>query len=60
MEVERVLFLLLNNKMDVMLLTTAVASVGTLIAILFDKFKHSRCTKIVCCCCEIDRDVINE
>lgn len=47
--------------MDVMLLTTAVASVSTLIAILFDKFKHSRCTKIVCCgCCEIDRDVIDE
>ena len=37
---------------------TAIAACGSLIAIIFDKMKSSRCTRIICCgCCEIDRDV---
>jgi len=23
-----------------------------------DKFKTSRCSKIICCCCEIDREIL--
>ena len=37
---------------------TAIAACGSLIAIVLDKMKSSRCTRIICCgCCEIDRDV---
>ena len=46
--------------MEIMLLTAMLASVSSLIAIVFDKMKHSRCTHILCCgCCEIERDVID-
>jgi len=39
-----------------------IASVGALIAIIFDKMKDSRCTRIICCsgCCECDRELTDE
>lgn len=39
-------------------ITVIIASIGSLIAILCDKIKNSRCNRIVCPCCEIDRVVI--
>jgi hypothetical protein len=37
---------------------TAIGAIGGLIAIVFDKMRHSRCTKVICCgCCEIDREI---
>ena len=47
--------------MEIMLLTAMLASVSSLIAIIFDKMQHSRCTHILCCgCCEIERNVIED
>tara|TARA_A100000171_G_scaffold17367_1_gene15835 strand:- start:582 stop:740 length:159 start_codon:yes stop_codon:yes gene_type:complete len=39
-------------------ITILIASVGSLIAILCDKMKNSRCSRIICCCCELDREVL--
>lgn len=41
-------------------IVTLIAACGSLITIIFDKMRSSRCRHIVCCgCCEIDRDVEN-
>ncbi len=40
---------------------TLIASLGSFIAVLFDKMKNSRCTTISCCgCIECDRSVLDE
>ena len=41
-------------------ITVIIASIGSLIAICCDKMKSSRCSRIICCCCEIDRAVLKE
>ena len=41
-------------------ITVLIASLGSCIAIIFDKMKTSRCSKIICCCCEIDREVMKK
>ena len=47
--------------MEIMLLTAMLASVSSLIAIVFDQMKHSRCSKNLCCgCIDVQRDVIDD
>ena len=42
-------------------ISTAIGACGSLVAIIFDKMRASRCRHIVCCgCCEIDRDIETE
>jgi len=41
-------------------ITVIIASIGSLCAILCDKMKSSRCNRIICPCCEIDRVVLKE
>lgn len=42
-------------------IVTVIAACGSLLAILFDKIRSSRCRHIILCCgaCECDRDVEN-
>ena len=40
---------------------TAIGACGSLIAIIFDKMRASRCKHIMCCgMCECDRDIETE
>jgi hypothetical protein len=39
-------------------ITILIASLGSCFAIVMDKFKTSRCSRIICCCCEIDREIL--
>lgn len=42
-------------------IVTVIAACGSLLAILFDKIRSSRCRHIILCCgaCECDRDLEN-
>ena len=43
------------EPMSIAVLTTSIV---TLISVVFDKMRASKCRHILCCgCCEIDRDV---
>lgn len=46
--------------MEPISIATFLASMGTLIAMVFDKMRNSRCTRIMCCCCEIEREPVLE
>ena len=43
--------------MEPLTLVSVLASVSALIAILFDKIKASRCTRIRSCCCDLEREL---
>ena len=48
----------MTEPISIGILTTSVV---TLISVVFDKMRSSRCRHIVCCgCCEIDRDIETE
>ena len=36
-----------------------VTALGSLLALVIEKIRMSRCTHIRCCCCELERDVID-
>ena len=44
---------------DPMSIGAIVAAVVSLIGTIFTHMRQSRCTRIICCCCEIDRDVVD-
>lgn len=48
-------FKILN--MELAMLITMLASIGSLIALILDKLRKSRCVKIKSCCCEIEREL---
>ncbi len=37
-----------------------LTGVASLLSILMDKIRASRCTKISCCCCELTRNLDDE
>ena len=36
-----------------------VAAMGSLLALVIERLRMSRCTHIRCCCCELERDVVD-
>ncbi len=43
--------------MEIAMLITMLASIGSLIALILDKLRKSRCVRIKSCCCEIEREL---
>ena len=41
-------------------LVTMIGVAGLMIERIFTAFRSSRCTKIKTCCCEIERDLVDE
>lgn len=47
-----------KNMAEVISTVAIVTALGSLLALVIEKMRMSRCTHIRCCCCELDRDVI--